>query len=329
MQPNILLSFIVPVYNAENTLAKCIDSILAQPEKVFEIILLNDGSGDNSQLIIDKYVLENPSIVKAFIQENSGPGSTRNFGIQNANGIYIAFVDSDDYIEPNYINVVKTHIDEHDADMVIISYYRMYNRKQSLLERFHKFSNFDLYNQPIKIKTKPQMLCDIEVACWLRIVKRELFLADENLFFSSNSLAEDLEASLKWYINTKVIVVSPIKLYNYIIKTNTLNFNTGFISQYINIIESVCNYYKAKSQFNYYFEELEYMFAKHMLIANLLRLRASKQEAKFEQFITMRKSLLQYFPQYAKNKYFKNDPIYIRAAIYISYYFPKLFYPIL
>lgn len=93
-------SFIVPVYNVEKYLAKCLDSLLQQTYTDFEIIVVNDGSPDNSQAIIDDYAARYPDKIKAFVKENGGLSDARNFGIARASGMYFVLVDSDDYIDP-------------------------------------------------------------------------------------------------------------------------------------------------------------------------------------------------------------------------------------
>lgn len=92
-------SFIVPVYNVENYLNKCLNSLISQTSKDFEIIIVNDGSTDNSQLIIDTYKHNYPNIIKTYQKENGGLSDARNFGVERALGDFIIFVDSDDYID--------------------------------------------------------------------------------------------------------------------------------------------------------------------------------------------------------------------------------------
>ena len=95
----IKVSVIVPVYNVEKFIDKCLNSLVKQSLKEIEIIVVNDGSPDNSQKIIDKYVKKYPEKVQSFIKENGGQGSARNIGIVKAKGEYISFVDSDDWLD--------------------------------------------------------------------------------------------------------------------------------------------------------------------------------------------------------------------------------------
>lgn len=111
------LSIIVPVYNAEKYLSRCLDSIINQTFKDFELLIVNDGSTDNSKDIINEYV-NNDIRVKAFHVNNGGVSKARNIGINNASGDYIAFVDSDDYIKPNMYEKLIDVLNKHNVEIV-------------------------------------------------------------------------------------------------------------------------------------------------------------------------------------------------------------------
>ena len=118
------ISFIVPVYNTGIYIKKCLDSIINQTfkEKI-EIILINDGSTDNSDELIKEYIENSNSkdLMKYYTKENEGIAKTRNFGIDKANGEYIFFVDSDDYIDKETIKMLKPYID-NDIDIIKFKY---------------------------------------------------------------------------------------------------------------------------------------------------------------------------------------------------------------
>ncbi|MCI8290692.1 MAG: glycosyltransferase [Clostridia bacterium] len=107
-------SVIVPVYNVEKYLAKCLESIINQTNQDFELIVVNDGTKDNSQSIIDEYVGKYPSKIKSFIKENGGLSDARNFGVERANGEYIVFVDSDDFINERLLEKLDEEIKKYD-----------------------------------------------------------------------------------------------------------------------------------------------------------------------------------------------------------------------
>jgi len=116
---NIAVSIIVPVYNVEKYIDKCLSSLVNQTLKNIEIIVVNDGSPDNSQKIIDKYVQNYPEIVFSYIKENGGLGDARNYGIARARGEYIGFVDSDDWVDTKMFSTMYEFAKEENADVVL------------------------------------------------------------------------------------------------------------------------------------------------------------------------------------------------------------------
>ena len=127
---NPKISIIIPVYNSEKYLDRCFKSILDNKYDNLEVIVVNDGSSDNSQKIIDGYVKKYPKVFVSINQKNQGIGATRNNGIKKASGKYIMFIDNDDFIDKDYI---KTHVDnvlENDYDVVISGYKRVTDEKE-------------------------------------------------------------------------------------------------------------------------------------------------------------------------------------------------------
>ncbi len=110
----VKISVIVPLYNAQNSIEKCVQSIARQSLRDIEILLINDGSTDNSQALCDRFVSKDGRI-RAFSIENSGPATARNIGIDNAKGEYLAFCDDDDYIEPNTLEYMYENIKDNDV----------------------------------------------------------------------------------------------------------------------------------------------------------------------------------------------------------------------
>ena len=99
MKRKYKVSVIVPVYNVEKYLEKCLESLVNQTLKSIQIIIVNDGSSDNSQEIIDKYAKQYPNKIFSYIKENGGLGDARNYGLNYAEGEYISFVDADDWVD--------------------------------------------------------------------------------------------------------------------------------------------------------------------------------------------------------------------------------------
>lgn len=117
-EKQVMISVIIPVYNSEKYLHKCIDSVLSQTYQDFELILVNDGSTDKSGAICDEYALKDER-VKVFHKENGGVSDARNRGIDNAKGEWIVFIDSDDWVNKNYLKELIEDIKEKDVDFVI------------------------------------------------------------------------------------------------------------------------------------------------------------------------------------------------------------------
>jgi glycosyltransferase involved in cell wall biosynthesis len=123
MDMNSRLSVIVPVYNAKEYLHRCIDSILGQTYSNFELMLIDDGSTDGSLKICEEYATRD-SRVKVFHEKNSGPSSARNIGLRNVSGKYLAFVDADDWLEPDMYSVLIRELEDSNADMVVSNWYK-------------------------------------------------------------------------------------------------------------------------------------------------------------------------------------------------------------
>lgn len=131
----IKVSVIVPVFNTEKYLSECIESLVDQKFVDYEIILINDGSTDRSQEIIDLYMKKYPEIVHCLQQENQGQLAARNNGVKMAKGKYITFVDSDDYVKNDYLSYLYAGISENNADIIISGHTRVNNERKVLEEK--------------------------------------------------------------------------------------------------------------------------------------------------------------------------------------------------
>lgn len=131
------VSIIVPVYNVESYLDECLTSLVNQSLNDIKIIIVNDGSTDSSQKIIDKYALRYPEKIMALNKENGGLASARNFGLQYAQGEYVGFVDSDDYVDVNMYNEMYNLAIKNNADLVVcdLEYFFEYSNKDRLFQK--------------------------------------------------------------------------------------------------------------------------------------------------------------------------------------------------
>ena len=139
----IKVSLIVPVYNTDKYLKKCLDSLLNQTLKDIEIIIINDGSKDNSDNIINSY---HDKRIKYFKQENKGIGKTRNLGIKKSQGEYLAFVDSDDYLDSHFCEYLYVKCHNNDCDIAICDYYEEKDNLKRI--NFKSFNDTNLKENP-------------------------------------------------------------------------------------------------------------------------------------------------------------------------------------
>lgn len=174
------ISIIVPIYNAEKYLNRCIDSLINQTKKELEIILINDGSTDDSEKIIKSY---NDDRIKYFSNKNQGIGKTRNFGINKANGKYIMFCDSDDYYEKNACEEFYKKAEKDNLDLIICDFFVENDEGNMEEERLIDFPNTNLEKSPNLIK-------DINLAPWNKFYKKELIKTNK-LKFVENLKYED------------------------------------------------------------------------------------------------------------------------------------------
>ena len=211
-----VISVIVPVYNVEKVLYHCIDSILNQSFVDFEILLVNDGSTDNSGRICDKYA-EKDTRVKVIHKQNGGVSSARNAGIEAAQGEYICFVDSDDYLESNYLKeLIETKKKYPDFDNVwcgfqtVEDYYNN-NKKAYDVERDNDYSFSDLNSiMDLFEKWFVQMP-------WNKLYKTKTIVENSIVFPPELSLGEDYIFNLRYLdcTNGKIVVINK-PLYDYL-----------------------------------------------------------------------------------------------------------------
>lgn len=169
------VSIIVPVYNVEKYLAKCLDSLVNQTLKDIEIIVVNDGTKDNSQVIVDKYVKKYPNKVFSYIKKNGGLSSARNYGVKKATGEYIGFVDSDDYVDLNLFKEMYEKGLKNDCDVVGCQVKYVYHDKET-----YNVIDSSLFNK--SIVDSPEILLQLKSYAPNKIYRRE-FWVENNFSF--------------------------------------------------------------------------------------------------------------------------------------------------
>ena len=213
-----LVSVIIPVYNVEMYLEKCLDSIVRQIYRDFEVILINDGSEDQSGSICDRYAAEH-DYIHVYHQENRGVVSTRDLGVHKAKGKYITFVDSDDWVENDFLSVLVGTIEEREADIVITGIWRNINgidtkifnnikpgvyEKEKLISFYEKMLHYEGFHE-----------MGIMPYLWNKIFKRDLLLDNTMGDVDSNIYeAEDQLIVFPYLLRSKKVVVAEDCLYH-------------------------------------------------------------------------------------------------------------------
>ncbi len=220
------ISIIIPVYNVEKYIKKCVDSIINQTYKNLEIILVDDGSSDNSGKICDEYKKRDYRI-KVIHKENGGLSDARNKGVEIATGKYIGFVDSDDYIEENMYNILLNELKVNNADVSICSY-------KKIREDYYKVDCKQSCEKIIKIldniKAIELLLSDtyIDNYAWNKLYKKELF---NNIKYPYGKKMEDLGTTYKIFSKAKKIVYTNYIGYFYLQRNSSIlhNIDANFI----------------------------------------------------------------------------------------------------
>ena len=208
-----LISIIVPVYNSQDTINRCIDSVINQTASNWEIIAVNDGSTDNSPKILKKYssVFEN---IRVFHQKNAGPGAARNLAISKALGEYIAFLDSDDWWEKDFVELVNLQIDKQQPD--IIFYDLVCENAAGKTTRIIKNSNYRSCDKLTLLKY--QMVGKMEWGM-VKVIKKRI-LQDTNVLFSNKNVGEEQIFSFVALNNAKEICFIEKAIYHYVYSSN-------------------------------------------------------------------------------------------------------------
>ena len=209
-----LVSIIVPVYNVEEVLHYCIDSILTQTFKDFELILVDDGSIDKSGEVCDKYA-EKDERISVIHKENGGVSSARNTGIENAKGEYICFIDSDDYVEKEFLQKMISKTEE-GYDFVLSGYNWVldYNHKSSQTVVYKKDENYSVIDKNHLMELRALVLLSQP---WNKIFKKSIIIENSIRMPEDISLGEDtvfVYRYLSEIINKKFLVINST-LYNY------------------------------------------------------------------------------------------------------------------
>ena len=291
----VKISVIVPVYNVEKYIDKCLKSLVNQTLKDIEIIVVNDGSPDKSQNIIDKYT-KKYSNVKSYIKKNGGISEARNFGLKYAKGEYIAFVDSDDYVDSTMFEKLYKKAVEGLFDIVECNLC-MVDENGNLIKNVYPTLDYDIYH----IQQKKEYMVDMYTSVWNKIYKKNLF--DCNVRFKKNVWYEDIEFLYKIIPYVNSIGFTNENLYYYVQRSGSITKTYDdrlfcFIDNWNGIVE----FYKKNKFYDKYYNELEYSYVRYLFATFIKQASNYKERKKFKEVVkNAKKNVKQQFPKYKRN----------------------------
>ena len=283
------VSVIVPIYNVEKYLEKCINSLLSQTLEDIQIILVNDGSKDNSGNIAKECEKNNKNRIIYVEKENGGLSDARNYGLKYATGDFIAFLDSDDYIEKNAYEEMYNKAIEENADYVECDF-------------IWEFPNKIRVDKQYPYKNKKEMLSFVRVVAWNKLIKRQL-ITDNNLEFPKGLRYEDVEFTYKLipFINKFAYVDKPF--IHYVQREGSIaNVQNERTAEIFTVFDNVIEFYKKNNIYEKYRDELEYNYARYLLCSSLKRMCKIKDKTIREKLLTESwKRLNSNFPNWKEN----------------------------
>lgn len=296
------VSIIVAAYNVEQYIKKCIDSLVSQTLHDIQIIIVDDGSTDKTADIVKPFL---DTRVQYIFKENGGLSDARNYGLQFVQGDYIAFVDGDDFVEPEMYLLMYENAKKNDSDVVECAYFKDYEKKYivcNIEERQNQIVKFTPYN------------------AWNKLYKTELF-RKYDLKFMKDVWYEDFNFNLKLSFYVSKTSFLQIPLYHYIQRQGSIMHSVSKKVLDVFIVQQdVYNFLSTKDKYD--FNDIEWYFAKSLLISSMIRL--CKYDAQNETNFSTRNFdyLCELFPNWRKSSCLKKITavnLYLRCMTKMSY----------
>lgn len=259
----VKVSVVVPVYNVEKYIGKCMRSLTNQTLQDIEIIIVNDGSTDGSIDIVKEYAKDNPRI-KIYNKENGGLSDARNYGLKKATGKYIAFLDSDDYITTDCYETMYEKAIKERSDLVECNFYWAYPKTERRVKAKEDIGE--------KYSDKNEMIEKARVVAWNKLYKKEL-LDRTGIEFPRGLRYEDIEFFYKLvpYIEGVSFIKKPM-IYYVQRKSSIANTQNEKTKDIFEVFEHVFEYYKEHQIYDKYKEVLEYTYARVLLCSSFKRI---------------------------------------------------------
>lgn len=322
----IKISVIIPVYNSENLLPQCLDSVIKQTLGDIEIICVDDGSTDNSLNILKEYEKKDNRI-KVFTQKNSGAGTARNKGMDEAQGEYIAFLDSDDWLELDALEKLYNHITSNNAEVTLFNAIEHKpNNQFNKRIYFRKDEKIDYNNYTFDYHFDKNLVMNGKLVIWSKFYKTS-FIKDNNLRFYDHEIFNDVQFHIQTMLRAKRVSYLPDILYNYrrlgqnSLQTSRAVTKRGFIV--FNIFDEI----KEWLINNGFFDEFEENYYKFVLNESQVRLDKTDYLYKDDLFKIIKERFIEMniSSEILKRMNIRNYRFYIHIIISNSYFEYKQF----
>lgn len=317
------LSVIIPVYNAEKFICKCLDSLLAQTINELEIIVVDDKGTDNSMQLVQEFKKRNDYEGRIRILEmehNSGAAAARNYGLQNANGEYVAFVDSDDWCEPTMYETLYTAAVKDDCDWCYSNIVKDYPNGKHI-----ELSQPNVPSGDLTSATRKIMLTRF-VSYFTTSIYRRDFLVRNNISFPLYRFSEDSFFVWMVVMHAQCFAALQEPYYHYIVQPNSVTntYDDTKYQQKIDVFSLLLKKLKEKQLYFPYKEELDYLCIKKGFFIPLIICAIHADTNLSKQIGSVFQSVESLVPDYQSNTYLKkNYPM--RFLLFIAKKIPRLF----
>lgn len=311
------ISLVVTIYNVEQYLERCLESIKEQTYKDFDVLCINDGSTDSSEKIINSFL--NDSRFKLYNKENGGLSDARNYGLTHVNTEYVMFVDSDDYLDKNLLFEVMQRVEKSNADILVFGYNQI-SLANNTIEKIDLYIENGIYS----LKTNKELLAFTPNAAWNKIYRTALFRNNE-FKYPFGYRHQDLGTTGKLLFKANTIEYLNIPLYNYIVDrpNNITSQVDNKLYHIIDMCKEIIEYYIQVNAFDDYKEELEYL-TKANCIQSLRKAMNIKDKKFVLRFIDDIFALFNTYFKDAKHTYYyyfnKHDMVYLSKLKCKLYY---------
>ena len=293
-------SIIIPVFNAAEDLPIAVDSVLRQSVPDWEIILCDDGSTDeNTAPLCDSYAMQYPDRIRVIHRPNGGPGAARNTGLDSAIGDYICFLDSDDHLAENALEILSKRINETQADLIELGF--SVERGGEIAESFPAAAPTD---RTVTLLEMPTLMFSA-ASPWRRIYRRAFFAQTGIRFPEGVLIAEDLRVTMRLLPLAGSITAVPECLYYYVDRPGSITRqgDPARNRQLISAFDDLIGWYQDADLYAQYENELAQLAVEHLMLACSVRvLRADPSNPLLEE---IRAYMLEHFPGYDQNPYIR------------------------